>query len=167
MLTLKSPLSTRWHCHAESVKTLSLNYANFYSALCEIAENTEEPAETRVMQDIWHHLWINLKQLLLGAMWDKILQSSQMYLLPAIPAIYQSLEDCVAGLLDCFSDIESLARNMIPNVSKVYASETSRVERPPKRYVMRHKDLLMPQFLVVMALELALIWLLLISWSHR
>ena len=56
-----------------------------------------------------------------------------MHLLPAA-AVYQSLEDFVAGLRDSFSDIESLARNMMPNVSKVYTSETAGVMSPPNRY---------------------------------
>jgi hypothetical protein len=143
ILTLKTLSSTRWHCHAESVKALSQNYLNFYNALSVLADDDNEPAETRITATNLAASLQKLETAFLCELWFRILkkfnrsssmlQNTEIHFLQAT-AIYNSLQIYITELRKQFTDIDAVAKNMMPNVSQIYVSETARVRRRPPRY---------------------------------
>uniref|UniRef100_H3AMG0 HAT C-terminal dimerisation domain-containing protein n=1 Tax=Latimeria chalumnae TaxID=7897 RepID=H3AMG0_LATCH len=129
VLTLKTLSSTRWHCHADSIKALSLNYGNFFCALKSLAVDEHEPADTRLTA-----------RTLAAAILQQfhkcsvLLQSTEVDL-TAATAMFLSLEDFVTQLRDQFDDIENIAKNKMPTVSQMYTTENAQVRRP-----QRHAD---------------------------
>jgi len=135
ILTLKTLSSTRWHCHAESVKALALNYDNFYSLLLDIADNNDESADAKLTAHSLANALSRLETAVMCQLWCKILlrfQASSTALqgthvdLQAAVALFDSLKSFVCELREQFEDIETAAKSMMPSVVQSYASETSR-----------------------------------------
>ena len=74
LVTLKTLSSTRWHCLAESVRALSINYKQYYVVLCDIADDDTENADTCNKAQSLADKLATLEFAFMCELWDRILR---------------------------------------------------------------------------------------------
>uniref|UniRef100_H3APK6 Uncharacterized protein n=1 Tax=Latimeria chalumnae TaxID=7897 RepID=H3APK6_LATCH len=139
VLTLKTLSWTRWHCHAESVRALFLNYGNFYNTLMNLADDKDAPAETRLTARTLANALRCLETTFMCDLWNRILQRFQncstLLQSTTTVAMFLSLENFMDQMRDQFEEVERAAKNIMPDVAQAYSAEGTRIRRPK-----RHAD---------------------------